>query len=135
MSTTFYIIIAVVVIIFGIGGYMFMGKSKGGISSSCKRATQDRIGVFCIGKNIFRYVEAKDIAEKFGARIASVQELDAACRSGCNWNTLGWCQDFGAYICRNGKLQGGVMPGQLKLGVYCYGFKPMGKEADDLLII
>lgn len=139
MDIAYISIIIIVVLLLLYGGYrMFFGTTTKGtskINANCRRATKDKIGVFCIGKNIFRYVEARDAVEKFGARLATMDELDAACKSGCNWNTLGWCQDFNAFICRNGKLEGGIMPGQLRLGVYGYGFKPVGQEAEDLMIL
>jgi hypothetical protein len=85
--------------------------------------------VYCVGKNVYRYTAAKDLATQLGARLATPDELHQT----CHWNVLGWCDGGKAYTC-NGKLRGGKMPGQLKLGVYLYGFKPHGKIVKELLL-
>lgn len=96
----------------------------------------NKITVFCIGKNIFRYVAAKDICLKLGGRLAKVNEVQNACK-GKDWHdsdTLGWCDDHMAVTCRNNTVKAGKVPGHLKLGIYCVGFKPQGKIAKELLI-
>ena len=97
------------------------------------RSQKTKQGVYCVGRNIHRYIAAKDLALSLGSRLATPLELKQSC-SGRSWNVLGWCSGKRAYTCKNGILQGGKLPGQLKLGVYMYGFKPRGSIASKLLI-
>lgn len=87
--------------------------------------------VYCIGKNVFRYTAAGDICKQLGGRLATADEVRAAHNNGADWCTLAWCQDGEAYYSSQGSrrecsagVQGGKMPGQLKLGAHCYGLKP-----------
>lgn len=80
--------------------------------------------VYCIRDNVFRYTAAREVCKQLGGRLATRGEVHLACENGANWDTLGWCDDFYAYDCRNGHMRGGKLPGQLKLGVYCFSAKP-----------
>lgn len=80
--------------------------------------------VHCIRDNVFRYTAAREVCKQLGGRLATRKEVHSACKNGANWDTLGWCDDFYAYDCRNGHMRGGKLPGQLKLGVYCFSAKP-----------
>jgi hypothetical protein len=80
--------------------------------------------VHCIRTNVYRYSAAKDVCKRLNGRLASVDEVHQACSNGASWDTLGWCQGSHAYDCRNGQMKGGKLPGQVKLGVYCFSRKP-----------
>lgn len=103
-------------------------------NNHCQKATVKTPGVYCVGKNIFRYTAANDLAFNLGARLATPREVMEACHKGCHWNVLGWCDGFRAYSCREGEFRGGSMPGQLKLGAYIYGYMPSGQVVKEMLI-
>ena len=95
--------------------------------------------VYCIGKNIYRYVAAKDACREQGGRLATTAEVQQAYKDGADWCTLGWVQDEKAYYpaqygskgCHSG-LHGGKLPPQLKLGAICHGVKPPITNSDVL---
>lgn len=91
---------------------------------------------FAIGSNKYRYLEAQDICQKIGTRIATRAELLEAQKSGAAWNNLGWIKGIAAYYPTSQKLVGGRMPSQLKLGAVCYGYKPKKNDtySKELLI-
>jgi hypothetical protein len=116
-----YILIIIGLGVLGVLGLLGIGFQY---RATCKQATGTTPGVYCVRQNIYRYTAAQDLAKRFGGRLATSSELKEACQSGCHWAVLGWCEGLHAYTCKNGVLRGGKMPGQLKLGVYIYGFRP-----------
>uniref|UniRef100_A0A6C0J5K5 Link domain-containing protein n=1 Tax=viral metagenome TaxID=1070528 RepID=A0A6C0J5K5_9ZZZZ len=95
--------------------------------------------VYCIGRNAYRYASTEALCKRLNSRLATKGELYKAYTKGANWCTLGWVEGLQAYSissintneCQAG-FKGGRFPGQIKLGVVCYGIKPSYIEGKEL---
>ncbi len=104
----------------------------------------NRLEVFNLKDNQYTYTMANKVCQKYGARLATAEELATAHANGANWCNLGWVTEQHAYYptnleqikqasnwpeelregCGHVGLNGGQYPSQLKLSVNCYGIKP-----------
>jgi hypothetical protein len=104
--------------------------------------------VFNVKDNVYRYPEAEDCCKNYGARVATRDELARAQKIGANWCNMGWLTSQDAYYptqleqvresskwsaqfqggCGRVGINGGFYPSQLKLGVNCYGIKPVDTQ-------
>lgn len=80
-------------------------------------------------------MEAEDACKKLGGRIATLDEMKHAAENGAAWNNLGWSANDYAHYPMGGKLVGGKMPPQLKLGANCYGVRPSKDAFKELLML
>lgn len=119
--TMLLIIVGVVGVV--LGAWWFLFKSHGGLQ------------VYHLGHNIYRYMEADDACKKLGARLATLDDMKNAAEQGANWNNLGWSEGENAHYPSGGKLVGGKMPPQLKLGANCYGVRPPKDSFKELLML
>ena len=106
--------------------------------------------VFHIATNSFSYGEARDICEKYNARLANYDEIENAYKNGANWCSYGWSKDQLALFptqkalfnelkqipghendCGRPGINGGYFKNkQLKFGANCYGMKPKARKKD-----
>ncbi len=105
--------------------------------------------VFNIKDNVYSYHHAQLACQRYGAQLATGEQMAKAHSNGANWCHLGWLQGQQAYYptqseqiseaekwpkelreaCGKVGLNGGSYPPQLKLTVNCYGVKPRMQSA------
>ena len=125
------------------------GKDKKD-NSICEDNDDDGKEVFHIASNEFTFDEARDICEKYNARLANYDEIENAYKNGANWCSYGWSKDKLALFptqkslynelkqipghendCGRPGINGGYFKNkELKFGVNCYGIKPKAKKKD-----
>jgi hypothetical protein len=108
------------------------------------RSRGDGREVFNIKDDVYSYHQAQLTCQKYGALMATGEQMAKAHSNGANWCHLGWLQGRQAYYptqseqiseaekwpkelregCGKVGLNGGSYPPQLKLTVNCYGNKP-----------
>ena len=106
--------------------------------------------VFHIAENKFTYLEARDICKRYGARLATYDEIERAYDDGANWCNYGWSDDQMIFYptqkkvynllkkmpehknsCGRPGINGGYIENdQAKFGANCYGYRPNPKEID-----
>lgn len=121
-------------------------------SEECKNANEDDSGkeVFHIAENVFNYKEAKEICEKYDARLATYDEIEKAYENGASWCSYGWSDEQMAFFptqkkvyntlkkieghkndCGRPGINGGyISNAKVKFGANCYGIKPSAKDTD-----
>ena len=67
-------------------------------NSICEDNDDDGKEVFHIASNEFTFDEARDICEKYNARLANYDEIENAYKNGANWCSYGWSKDKLALI-------------------------------------
>ena len=92
----------------------------------------------------------KEICSQYGARLANYDEIEKAYNNGANWCNYGWSEDQMAFFptqrsvynelktipghkndCGRIGINGGYFDNpNIKLGVNCYGIKPVAKDID-----
>ena len=99
---------------------------------------------FLVKSNIFNKDESNKVCKAlFNSRAATRDELNADYNNGANWCNYGWTTDGSAYyplqdnsdspVCVGSKgLNGGALDGAPKLGITCYGIKPIETEYTSL---
>jgi hypothetical protein len=95
-------------------------------------------------KNNSNWSNSAQVCSRYGARLATIDEMRDAQKNGANWCSLGWLSDQSAFYptqqkqvdmaanwplqFRNGcgqvGINGGIYPIDLQLSVNCYGMKP-----------
>jgi len=126
-------------------------QSKTKNDPSCNQShSDDGKEVFHIASNEFTYDQARDICEKYNARLANYDEIENAYRNGANWCSYGWSKDQLALFptqkslfnelkqipghendCGRPGINGGYFKDKkLKFGVNCYGMKPKARSKD-----
>ena len=103
--------------------------------------------VFNIDNNIFKYKEAEQVCKSLNSEVASKEQVEKAHEEGANWCNYGWSKDGLALYpiqkeyyeklkssdsskknqCGYPGVNGGKLNPNLKLGVNCYGIKPLDK--------
>lgn len=106
--------------------------------------------VFHIAENKFTYLEARDICKKYGARLATYDEIERAYDDGANWCNYGWSDDQMIFYptqkkvynllkkmpdhknsCGRPGINGGYIDnGNAKFGANCFGYRPNPKDID-----
>ena len=119
------------------------------IVTELPRSTGDGREVFNIKDNIYSYHQSQLTCQRYGATLATGEQMAKAHSNGANWCHLGWLQGQQAYYptqseqireaekwpkelregCGQVGLNGGTYPPQLKLTVNCYGIKPRTQSA------
>lgn len=108
--------------------------------------------VFHIANNNFTYKQAKEMCEKYNARLATYDEIEKAYENGASWCSYGWSDDQMAFFptqkkvynelkkipghgndCGRPGINGGYIANEkIKFGVNCYGKKPDPKDEDEV---
>ena len=103
--------------------------------------------VFLVKSNMFNKTEGNKVCKAlFNSRAATREELNADYNNGANWCNYGWTNDGSAYyplqqdsdtpMCVGSKgLNGGTLGGAPKLGLSCYGEKPVESNYTSLTTI
>ena len=119
------------------------GGGGAGLYDSSKPSS-DEDQVFNLSPNIFRYDQADMACKKFGAKVATIDQLKNAYRKGANWCNYGWTQGgFALYPIQPNYFNtiqktkgcewscgskpgiiGGRMDAKFTFGVNCYGKIP-----------
>lgn len=101
--------------------------------------------VFNVKDHLYKYGDAINVCRKYNSRLATKDELIDAQKNGANWCNLGWLMGQDAYYptqkqqvdisnkwpdefrngCGSEGINGGFYPIDLKLGVNCFGIKPL----------
>jgi len=112
--------------------------------------------VFHIPSNVYDYDDAKALCQAYGAKLANIDQMDEAYKSGAEWCSYGW-SDHQMILyptqkstwdalqkskdpakktsCGRPGINGGFMNDtKLKAGVNCYGPKPEMNEASSKLM-
>tara|TARA_B110001450_G_scaffold16869_1_gene15571 strand:- start:315 stop:1160 length:846 start_codon:yes stop_codon:yes gene_type:complete len=117
----------------------------------CDDSVDGNKEVFHIASNEFSYEEARDICEKYNARLANYEEIENSYINGANWCSYGWSKDqLGLfpiqkslynelkqipgheYDCGRPGINGGYFENkELKFGANCYGVKPKARKQDE----
>ena len=107
--------------------------------------------VFNISENIFTFDEAEGVCKAFDSELASKEQIELALEDGANWCNYGWSKGgLALYPIQEGYykrlkksdskkknqcgfpgVNGGKLNPNLKLGVNCYGKKPVDKIDSD----
>lgn len=110
----------------------------------------DGMEVFHIANNLFTFNEARDMCDKYNARLANYDEIENAYKNGANWCSYGWSKDQLALFptqkalynelkqipghendCGRPGINGGYFKNKnIKFGVNCYGIKPKATQKD-----
>jgi hypothetical protein len=111
-----------------------------------KPSLPDNKEVFHISDNIYTYNGAIKACKKYGAKLATREQLEDAYNKGANWCSYGWSANGEAYfpiqkdyynkLSKNGKIacgKPGLNGGQfdddsLEFGANCYGIRPSKDE-------
>ena len=100
-----------------------------------------------IDNNIFSYKEAEKVCKTFNSELASKEQVEKAHEEGANWCNYGWSKGGLALYpiqkeyyqelknsdsgkknqCGYPGVNGGKLNPNLKLGINCYGIKPLDK--------
>lgn len=101
--------------------------------------------VFNIDQNQYSYDQAESVCRKFGADLASYEQVMSAYQGGANWCNYGWSKEQLALypiqqsfydelqlgpeesrsVCGKTGVNGGYFPDKsLEFGVNCFGYKP-----------
>ena len=119
-------------------------------SGSCTEDNDSQKEVFQIAENKFDYLEAREICQKYGARLATYDEIEKAYDNGANWCNYGWSEDQMIFFptqkrvynllkrmpdhknsCGRPGINGGyIHNGDAKFGANCYGYRPNPKTID-----
>lgn len=119
-------------------------------SDSCTEDDNSQKEVFHIAENKFDYLEAREICQKYGARLATYDEIEKAYDNGANWCNYGWSEDQMIFFptqkrvynllkrmpdhknsCGRPGINGGyIHNGDAKFGANCYGHRPNPKTID-----
>lgn len=121
-------------------------------TANCPSNTDSDYGkeVFHIADNVFTYEEARDVCERYDARLANYEEIENAYMNGANWCSYGWSKDRLALFptqkslynelkqipghendCGRPGINGGYFKDKLlKFGANCYGVKPKPRKRD-----
>lgn len=126
-------------------------ESDGKTETKClNNDDDDNKEVFHIAENKFTFEEAKEICSQYGARLASYDEIERAYNNGASWCNYGWSEDQMGFFptqrsvynelkqipghendCGRTGINGGYFENpNIKLGVNCFGKKPIAKETD-----
>lgn len=126
-------------------------EDKSDDNEKCDESYDKNKEVFHIASNEFTYEEARDICEKYNARLANYEEIENSYRNGGNWCSYGWSKDKLAlfptqkslynelkqipgheYDCGRPGVNGGYFENKnLKFGANCYGVKPKPRKKDE----
>jgi len=107
--------------------------------------------VYNIGRNVYKYEDAKNVCKEFDGELATEEQLSNAFSKGANWCNYGWVKGQKALFpiqssfyaklqdeehlnraCGNIGLNGGYFKDtNLKFGVNCYGVKPENDDKDN----
>ena len=110
----------------------------------------DGMEVFHVANNVFTFDEARDMCDKYNARLANYDEIENAYKNGANWCSYGWSKDQLALFptqkalynelkqipghendCGRPGINGGYFKNKnIKFGVNCYGIKPKASQRD-----
>lgn len=161
-NAAFVFIVSLLVIIFIIVSYFMLSKDflkdgpvypQGTLpterhSSRGSSGAMNGKQVFHIRDNIFNYNQAKAICAAHGSRLATIEEMINAYKSGANWCSYGWSdgqlalyptqKDFWAKLqsdpyrkneCGKPGVNGGYFENKAyHFGANCYGIKPEPKQ-------
>lgn len=106
--------------------------------------------VFHISGNQFTYDDARKACSRYGARLATYNEIESAYNNGANWCSYGWSEDQMAYFptqqkvinelkqipghehsCGRQGVNGGFIANpKVKFGANCFGKKPEATKND-----
>lgn len=147
------LIVTVVLVVLGVGGYFLFRKSGGNSLESLLKdleETEEEITpveqkqVFNVSDNVFNYDEARSVCEAYNGDLASLEQMVDAYKNGADWCNYGWSEgqlalyptqeDSFVKLEKNPETRGqcglpGVNGGyfenkNLKFGANCYGNKP-----------
>lgn len=129
-----------------------VGSSDLGTGPSLKMRKQ----VFHIPANVYDYDNAKALCEAYGAKLANIEQMEEAHKSGAEWCSYGWSDNQMILYptqkstweelqksndpekknsCGRPGINGGYMENaSMKLGVNCYGPKPEINPASSKLM-
>lgn len=119
-------------------------------TNKCENDDDGDKEVFHIAENKFTFEEAKEMCSKYGARLANYDEIERAYNNGANWCNYGWSEDQMGFFptqrsvynelksipghkndCGRTGINGGYFDNpKIKLGVNCFGVKPVPKDTD-----
>ena len=106
--------------------------------------------VFHVAGNKFTYEDARKTCSRYGARLATYNEIEKAYNNGANWCNYGWSEDQMAYFptqqkvinelkklpghehsCGRQGVNGGFIANPaIKFGANCFGKKPKATQKD-----
>ena len=106
--------------------------------------------VFHVAGNKFTYEDARKTCSRYGARLATYNEIEKAYNNGANWCSYGWSEDQMAYFptqqkvinelkklpghehsCGRQGVNGGFIANPaIKFGANCFGKKPKATQKD-----
>ena len=135
-------------------------NSSSGLYSDYAAPDSKEAQVFNISDNIFRYDQAAGACKKFGAKVATVDQLKEAYKQGANWCNYGWTEGgYALYPIQPGyfnsiqssescKWKCGPKPGivggtgefklknskSMTLGVNCYGVPPPAEDRKEVVL-
>lgn len=147
------LIVTVVLVVLGVGGYFLFRKSGGNSLESLLKdleETEEEVTpveqkqVFNVSDNVFNYDEARSVCEAYNGDLASLEQMVDAYKNGADWCNYGWSEgqlalyptqeDSFVKLEKNPETRGqcglpGVNGGyfenkNLKFGANCYGNKP-----------
>ena len=147
------LIVTVVLVVLGVGGYFLFRKSGGNSLESLLKdleeteeevTPEEQKQVFNVSDNVFNYDEARSVCEAYNGDLASLEQMVDAYKNGADWCNYGWSEgqlalyptqeDSFVKLEKNPETRGqcglpGVNGGyfenkNLKFGANCYGNKP-----------
>jgi hypothetical protein len=149
------IIIGISIIISITNDYIYFTDVSSSTTTSTTD-TSDNYGkeVFHLNSNIYTYNDAQKVCSKYGAQLATKQQIVDAYNNGANWCNYGWSDGQMALFptqtetwdklqkikghendCGRPGVNGGyVANSDMKFGVNCYGFKPDIKPKEQELM-
>lgn len=101
--------------------------------------------VFIVEDNKFTYADAEPLCKAYGAKLATLEQVEDAYKNGADWCNYGWIEGEMAVFptqpntyyklqesknprvrnkCGRIGINGGSFPKERKFGVHCYGPKP-----------
>ena len=106
--------------------------------------------VFHIPGNVYTYDDAKAVCKAYGAKIATLEQIESAYDNGAEWCSYGWSDNQMAFFptqretwnklqkikghkhdCGRPGINGGFIKNKnVKFGVNCYGYKPRMSKAE-----
>lgn len=125
-------------------------NNESNTDNSCTEGNDSQKEVFHIAENKFDYLEAREICQRYGARLATYDEIEKAYDNGANWCNYGWSEDQMIFFptqkrvynllkrmpdhknsCGRPGINGGyIHNGDAKFGANCYGHRPNPKTID-----
>ena len=95
------LIVTVVLVVLGVGGYFLFRKSGGNSLESLLKdleeteeevTPEEQKQVFNVSDNVFNYDEARSVCEAYNGDLASLEQMVDAYKNGADWCNYGWSE-------------------------------------------